>query len=46
MSIPLRGKVIDKGIILFTADLGELTEYFYFSTMEQLEEYRYRKSYV
>ena len=42
----IRGDVIEEGIILCTRDMGELTEYFFFSTRKDLADHRYRLKYV
>ena len=42
----IRGDIMEKGKILFTQDMGELTEYFFFSTRKELEDYRYRMQYI
>ncbi|MHA1453128.1 MAG: nucleotidyltransferase domain-containing protein [Promethearchaeota archaeon] len=42
----IRWDIIDQGIVLFTKDMGELTEYYYFSTRKELEDHLYRMNYV
>ena len=42
----IRETVIDKGIILHSRDIGELTEYFFFSTRLELEDYYYRLKHI
>lgn len=37
----IRGEIIEKGIVIYTPDMGELTEYFFFSTRKELEDHRY-----
>jgi predicted nucleotidyltransferase len=41
----IRADIIEKGLILYTKNLGELTEYFFFSTRRELEDYRFRMEY-
>ncbi len=42
----IRGDIIEEGIVLCTKDMGELTEYYYFSTRKELADHRYRMSYL
>lgn len=42
----LRWKIIDQGIVLYSPDLSELSEYFFFSTRKELEEYQFRIKYT
>ena len=42
----IRGKIIEEGVVLYTPDMGKLTEYFFFSTRKELEEYRFRISHL
>ena len=37
----IRADIVEKGIIINTPDKGELTEYFFFSTRIQIEEWHY-----
>lgn len=42
----IRGSIIEEGIIICTRDIGELTEYYYFSTRKELADHRYRMNYI
>jgi predicted nucleotidyltransferase len=37
----IRGEIVEHGIVLYTPDMGELTEYFFFSTRKELDDHRY-----
>ena len=42
----IRGDIMENGKIIYTRDMGDLTEYFFFSTRKELEDYRYRLQYI
>ena len=42
----IRGEIMEKGKIIFTQDMGELTEYFFFSTRRELDDFNYRMQYI
>ena len=41
----IRADIIEKGLILYTRNLGELTEYFFFSTRLELEDFKFSMKY-
>ncbi|MHA1619193.1 MAG: nucleotidyltransferase domain-containing protein [Promethearchaeota archaeon] len=42
----IRADIMEQGIILHSQDLGDLTEYFFFSTRLELDDFRFRIQYV
>lgn len=42
----IRQKIVNHGIILYSRDKGELSEYFFFSTRKEYEDYQYRLKYI
>ena len=42
----IRADVMEQGIILYARDLGELTEYFFFSTRFELDDYRFQQQFI